>query len=48
MILDGHKSHITLEVLQKAKIQGLDMISLLSHTSHAMQPLDVACFGPFK
>ena len=24
------------------------MISLPSHTSHALQPLDVACFGPFK
>ena len=48
MVLDGHKSHITLDVLQKAKTCGLDMISLPSHTSHALQPLDVACFGPFK
>ena len=48
MVLDGHKSHITLDVLQKAKTCGLDMISLPSHTSHVLQPLDVACFGPFK
>ena len=48
MVLDGHKSHITLDVLQKAKTCGLDMICLPSHTSHALQPLDVACFGPFK
>ena len=48
MILDGHKSHISLEVLQKARQHGLDMLSLPSHTSHAFQPLDVACFGPFK
>ena len=27
---------------------GLDIISLPSHTSHALQPLDVACFVPFK
>ncbi len=24
------------------------MITLLSHTSHALQPLDVFCFKPFK
>ena len=48
MVLDEHKFHITLDVLQKAKTCGLDMISLPSHTSHALQPLDVACFGPFK
>ena len=27
---------------------GLDIVSLPSHTSHALQPLDVACFKPFK
>jgi hypothetical protein len=24
------------------------MITLPSHTSHALQPLDVSCFKPFK
>ena len=48
VILDGHKSHVSLEVIQKAKHHGIDMISLPSHTSHALQPLDVACFKPFK
>ena len=27
---------------------GLDIVSLPSHTSHALQLLDVACFKPFK
>ncbi len=27
---------------------GLDFITLPSHTSHALQPLDVTCFKPFK
>ena len=27
---------------------GLDIVSLPSHTSHALQPLDVSCFKPFK
>ena len=48
IVLDGHKSHLTLDVIQKAKEHGVDMISLPSHTSHALQPLDVACFKPFK
>ena len=48
VLLDGHKNHITLEVIQKANAHGIDMISLPSHTSHALQPLDEACFKPFK
>ena len=34
LILDGHKSHISLDVLMKAKKHEIDMISLPSHTSH--------------
>ncbi len=48
LILDGHGSHVTLEVIEQAQEFGLDMIILLSHTSHALWPLDVACFKPFK
>ena len=47
-ILDGHKSHVTLEVLLKAKEHGVDMVSLSSHTSHEMQFLDLSYFKPFK
>ena len=36
IILDGHKSHISLEVLMKVKDHGIDMISLPSHTSHEL------------
>ena len=48
IILDRHKSHVSLEVLEKARRKGVDMLSLPSHTSHGLQPLDVSCFGPFK
>ena len=48
LILDGHKSHISMDVLLKAKEHHIDMISLPSHTSHHLQPLDIACFKPFK
>ena len=35
IVLDGHKSHFTLDVIQKAKEHGVDMINLPSHSSHA-------------
>lgn len=48
LILDGHKSHVSLDVIRIAKAKGLDLLTFPSHTSHAMQPLDVTCFKPFK
>ena len=48
LILDGQNSHVTLEVVQKCKEVGLDLLTLPSHTSHRLQPLDVSVFAPFK
>jgi hypothetical protein len=48
LILDGHNSHISLDVVHEAKSVGLDLVTLPSHTSHALQPLDVCVFKPFK
>ena len=48
LILDGHNSHVTLEVVKISMDNSLDIVSLSSHISHALQPLDVACFKPFK
>ena len=48
LVLDGHNSHVTLESKHLAMNSGLDIISLPSQTSHALQPLDVSCFKPFK
>jgi imidazoleglycerol phosphate dehydratase HisB len=48
LIVDGHNSHVTLEVVHKAMGVGLDLLTLPSHTSHRLQPLDVSVFGPFK
>jgi hypothetical protein len=47
LILDGHGSHVNLKAI-KVKKFGLDMITLLSHTSHALQPPNVSYFKPFK
>jgi hypothetical protein len=48
LILDGHNSHVTLEVIMEAKRVGLDLLTLPSHTSHALQPLDISVFKLFK
>jgi hypothetical protein len=48
LILDGHNSHVTLDVVREASAAGLDLLTLPSHTSHALQPLDVSVFKPFK
>jgi hypothetical protein len=48
LILDGHISHVNVEVVKEAKRASLDLLTLPSHTSHALQPLDVSIFKPFK
>ena len=48
LILDGHNSHVTLEVVQKCREDELDLLTLPSHTSRRLQPLDVSVFAPFK
>jgi len=48
LILDGHKSHVSLGVIKIAMAKGLDLLTFPSHTSHALQPLDMTCFKPFK
>ena len=48
LILDEQGSHVILAVAVAAKRARLDIVSLPSHTSHALQPLDECVFGPFK
>ncbi len=48
LILDGHGSHVTLEAIRQAQTFGLHMTTLHSHTSHALQLLDMSYFKPFK
>lgn len=48
LILDNHDSHATLEAVDLAKSNGIVLLTLPPHTSHRLQPLDVAVFGPFK
>jgi hypothetical protein len=48
LILDGYSSHVIINVVQEAKAARLDLLTFPSHTSHALQPLDVAVFKSFK
>ena len=48
LILDGHGSHETLELLQLAEQEGIHILALPPHTTHFLQPLDRSVFGPFN
>jgi len=47
LVLDGHITHTkNLIAIQLARDAGVVMVSLPPHTTHRLQPLDVAFFGP--
>jgi hypothetical protein len=48
LILDGHGSHSTPEFDQFCSDNQIVTLCMPPHTSHLLQPLDVACFGPLK
>ncbi|MCO5587327.1 hypothetical protein L7F22_041276 [Adiantum nelumboides] len=48
LILDGHRSHVSLEVVAKAHASGIDIITLPAYTSHKLQPLDLLVFKSLK
>ena len=47
-LLDGHGSHLTYQVVKAARENQIIMLCLPPHTSHALQPCDVALFRPLK
>jgi hypothetical protein len=48
LILNMHGSHVSLEAIDQTSYFGLDMVTLPTHTFHALQPLGVSCFKPFN
>ena len=48
LVLDGHGSHIVVQTIEEVNKLGIDLLTLLSHTTQRLQPLDVSVFGPFK
>jgi hypothetical protein len=47
-IFNGYGAHVTLEAIDQPQTFRLDKVTSLSHTSHALQPLYLTCFKPFK
>lgn len=48
LIYDNHESHISIQVVEKARAAGVMIVTLPPHCSQKMQPLDVSVFAPFK
>lgn len=46
--MDNHDSHISIESLNFAKENGINLLTIPPHTSHKTQPLDRTVFGPLK
>ncbi|XP_069134293.1 uncharacterized protein [Argopecten irradians] len=48
LLMDNHESHLSLGVIEKARANRVDLLCLPPHTTHILQPLDVALFRPLK
>lgn len=48
LVMDGHGSHITGNVIAHCMKHAIDLLILPPHTSHMLQPLDVSVFAPLK
>ncbi|CAH2226764.1 jg14192 [Pararge aegeria aegeria] len=48
MVYDGHVTHVDERVVALAAENGLIILKLPAHTSHLLQPLDLAVFKSFK
>lgn len=48
LILDNHSSHISIDIFNFCKQNGIVMVTIPPHTSHRLQPLDVTFFSSLK
>ncbi|RYN80126.1 hypothetical protein AA0117_g3420 [Alternaria alternata] len=48
LVLNGHKSHHSLEFQELCKENNIYTLCMPPHSSHLLQPLDVGCFSPLK
>ena len=48
LTLDGYSAHVQFCTLNLLRENRIIVIALTSHTSHALQPLDVTVFGAYK
>jgi len=48
LLQDGHASHISIDLIELAKVNDVHLLCLPSYTTHILQPLDVGVFKYFK
>ena len=48
LFVDGHVSHLSMDVTEYCVKSGIILICLLAFTTHLLQPLDLAVFKPMK
>jgi hypothetical protein len=48
LIIDGHESHCSVDFQDRCKEKNIITLCMPPHSSHLLQPLDVACFSPLK
>lgn len=48
LLVDNHSSHVSLAAINYCRERGIVMVGFPPHTTHRLQPLDVAFFGPLK
>lgn len=48
LLMDNHDTHISLEIIDFAKSNGITLLTFPPHTSHRLQPLDVSVYSSFK
>ena len=48
LLMDGHASHCSPEVIDCARENNVILLALVPHTTHLCQPLDVAVYNAFK
>ena len=45
---DGHASHLSIDVIEKARSNDIHLLSIPAHCTHILQPLDVSVMGSLK
>jgi hypothetical protein len=48
LLIDGHGSHVTTDFMWECYQNRVQLVYLLPHSSHVLQPLDLACFSIVK
>jgi hypothetical protein len=48
LLVDGHDSHVTTQFMYECHQNRVQLVYLIPHSSHVLQPLDLSCFSAIK